>query len=362
MATIRKIARESGTVYQAYIRKRGHPDVCRTFKTRNAAERWARKYEVQIEEGRAGLIDEGQRHTLTAAIVRYRAEILPDLRPETARKYEHHLYLWDAKLGHLRLSDVTAVQIAEVRDELSAASKAPATINRYLATLGAVLSACVKRWHWLSASAMTQVQKPAERNAGTRFLSEAELARLLAACRESASPDLYLAVVLSITTGARAGEILGLRWSDLDLDTGLLIVRADNETTTKGGARRLPIAPEAVALLLARRDAHRQGQITPLRDDALVFPSRVTRAHPVLLRRPWETALKRAGIEHFRWHDLRHSAASFLAKSGASLLEIGAVLGHKSANTTKRYAHLTETHTHDLLRDMAERALQCGDQ
>lgn len=118
-----------------------------------------------------------------------------------------------------------------------------------------------------------------------------------------------------------------------------------------------PVAPQAMSLLQARRDETRQGEVTALRDDGLVFPSRVTRSKPVALRTLWETALKRAGIEGFKWHDLRHSAASFLAKGGASLLEIGAVLGHKSANTTKRYAHLTEQHTHDLVRGMAERLL-----
>ncbi|NCA73075.1 MAG: site-specific integrase, partial [Sphingobacteriia bacterium] len=92
--------------------------------------------------------------------------------------------------------------------------------------------------------------------------------------------------------------------------------------------------------------------VRALRDPGLIFPSRVTTTKPVDLRTPWETALKRAGIERFRWHDMRHSAASFLAANGASLLEIGAVLGHKSPATTKRYAHLTEQHTHDLVRAM----------
>ena len=355
MATIRKLPRESGTVYQAYIRKRGCKPITKTFKTRNAAERWARRAEAGIEENRAGLIDEGQRHTLKDAVERYRAEVLPEKRPETARKYAQHLDLWSAKLGHLRLSELTAVKIAEVRDGLVGAGKAPATVNRYIATLASVLTACVKRWHWIGVSPMAQVQKPSERNGGTRFLTEDEARRLLDACRESTSPDLYLAVVLSITTGARQGEILGLRWCDLDLAAGMLIVRADNETTTKGGARSLPIAPEAIDMLRERRAA--AGNVVPLRDDGLVFPSRIARSKPVSLRTPWETALKRAGIEHFRWHDLRHSAASFLAKNGASLLEIGAVLGHRSANTTKRYAHLTEQHAHDLVRGMTDRLL-----
>jgi integrase len=261
---------------------------------------------------------------------------------------------------------VTAVKIAEARDALTTEGKAAATVNRYLATLASVLTACVKRWHWLGASPMGQVQKPTESRAEQRFLSKEEAARLLQACRESESRDLYLAVLLSLTTGARQGEILSLRWQDLDLAAATMVVRADAETTTKGGARSLPIVPEALTLLQARdkarREARQGAKVASLRPSgsAFVFPSKVTASKPVSLRTPWETALRRAGIEGFRWHDLRHSAASFLAKGGASLLEIGAVLGHKSANTTKRYAHLTEDHTHDLVRNMADKLLGTG--
>jgi integrase len=357
MATIEKVQRREGVVYKAKVRRDGYATVCKSFKTRSDAQKWARRLETGMDADDTGLTNEGQKHTLADAIARYRAEVLTELRPETARKYEQHLDFWGAKLGHLRLSEIIPAKVAKVRDGLAADSLAPATQNRYMATLASVLTACVKRWHWLPASPMTGVSKPSESNGGTRFLSEAELERLLIACRESASPDLLLAVMLSITTGGRQGEILGLRWKDVDLAAGLLHLRVDAQTTTKGGIRTLPIAPQALSLLKARRDASREGKVTALHDDGLVFPSRVTRSKPIALRTPWETALKRAGIESFRWHDLRHSAASFLAKGGASLLEIGAVLGHKSANTTKRYAHLTEQHTNALVLDMANKLL-----
>lgn len=355
MATVEKINRATGTVFKAKVRRLGHPTVTRTFTYRKDAETWARQLEAALDRDEAGLTSEAERHTLADAIKKYRAEVLPTLRPESARKYAQHLDLWAAKLGHLRLAAVQPRAIVEVLEGLAA--KAPATRNRYLASLAAVLTACVRRWHWLADSPMRQIQKPAEHNGGTRFLSEAELARLLQACRESESADLYLAVLLSITTGARRGEIMGLRWTDLNLDVATMVVRAETETRTKGGARALPIVPEALALLKARKAARDQTPVVALRNPGLVFPSRVTASKPVALRTPWETALRRAGIEAFRWHDLRHSAASFMAKSGASLLEIGQVLGHKSANTTKRYAHLTESHTHALVREMAERLL-----
>jgi len=363
MATITKIPRDAGFVYKARIRRDGMGELSRTFKNRSDAVKWAKAREVEQEREDAGLVHEGHKHTLSEAITRYRAEILPEHRPETARKYEGHLACWTERLGHLRLADVSPARIAAGRDELDGAGKSSATVNRYLATLASVLTACVRRWHWLSASPMRGVEKLGEGNAGTRYLSEDELHRLLEACRTSASPDLYLAVLLSITTGGRQGEILGLRWRDVDLAGRILHLRADNDTRTKGGIRTLPITDPIYPIIAERRAAclaANKGRVTALRDPGLVFPSRVTRSQPVALRTPWETALRRAGVEQFRWHDLRHSAASFLAKGGASLLEIGTVLGHKSANTTKRYAHLTEKHTHDLVRGMAEKIL--GDQ
>ncbi|MFB1490866.1 MULTISPECIES: tyrosine-type recombinase/integrase [unclassified Thiocapsa] len=356
MATIEKLQRESGPVYKAVVRKQGHGKQTKTFKTRSAAERWSRQLEARIEQDDAGLTNEAQRHTLGETITKYRAEVLPEKRPTTARPYGIHLDYWDQKLGHLKLSELTATKIDACRDEIAAGS-APATVNRYLATLASVCTAAVKRWHWLTTNPLRQVAKPQEGNGGTRFLTREELPRLLDACRQSASPDLYLAVLLSLTTGARQQELLGLRWKDVDLHAGLLHLRVENETTTKGGIRAVPIAPEALDLLKARkaerdRKEDQTGKVRTLRDPGLVFPARVTVTKPVDLRTPWETALKRAGIEGFRWHDMRHSAASFLAKGGASLLEIGAVLGHKSAATSKRYSHLTAQHTHDLVRSM----------
>ena len=110
---------------------------------------------------------------------------------------------------------------------------------------------------------------------------------------------------------------------------------------------------EALQLLKARREADGAVKLT-----GLVFPSRVSERQPILLRLAWLAALKRAGIGDFRWHDLRHSAASFLAMNGASLPEIGAVLGHRSSQTTKRYSHLAQAHTHQLVHSTMAKILQ----
>jgi integrase len=367
MATITKLQRPDGVVYKARVRRQGQQgQVSKTFSTRKAAERWALKFEASIDEDNAGLTPAGRKHTLTEAIARYRREILPSKSATTQPNYERLIAYWETTLGHLRLSEITPERIATCRDDLLSSPKpprragapptyrTPATVHAYLAVLGAVLTACIAEWHWLKTSPMLGVSKPTVSNARSRFLTQEELDRLLIACRESESPDLYLAVLLSITTGARQGEILGLHWRDVDLDKGVVHLRVGNETTTKGGVRSLPIAPQALTILKERKQAQKVVDLAGL---GFVFPSRVTRTKPVELKKPWSTALKRAGIDGFRWHDLRHSAASFMAAHGASLLEIGCVLGHKSAQTTKRYAHLTESATHDLVRVVSGKLL-----
>ena len=87
-------------------------------------------------------------------------------------------------------------------------------------------------------------------------------------------------------------------------------------------------------------------------DSELVFPGRTRNPKPVDLRTPFETALKRAGIEDFRWHDLRHTAASYLAMGGASLAEIAEILGHKTLAMVKRYAHLSDSHVAGVVERM----------
>jgi integrase len=188
-----------------------------------------------------------------------------------------------------------------------------------------------------------------------RFLSEdsitpngvvvaGERSRLLEACQQSGSKDLYLAVVLALSTGARQQEVLGLTWRQIDFPRRVAIL----EETKSGERRVLPLAGHALALLRERDKVRRI-------DTDLVFPGRTRPPKPIDLRSPFETALKAAGIEDFHWHDLRHSAASYLAMNGASLAEIAEILGHKTLQMVKRYAHLSEAHTAGVVKRMNDR-------
>ena len=166
-----------------------------------------------------------------------------------------------------------------------------------------------------------------------RFLSDDERPRLLDACRPH--PDLYFAVLLALTTGARQAEIMTLRWGQIDLKRQVITLNK----TKNGEVRAIPLVGEAFNLLKDR------SKVRSLTDDRIFPPTaRAKKSECLDLRQPWEKALKVAGITDFHWHDLRHTAASYLAMGGVSLVEIAKVLGHRTMQMVNRYAHLSDGH------------------
>jgi integrase len=138
-------------------------------------------------------------------------------------------------------------------------------------------------------------------------------------------------------------EILQLRWQDVDFQRQVITLH-----DTKNGERRsLPLTGHALALMQHHAKIRRI-------DSPFVFPSRNGKK-PFDIRRAWEAALKKANIPDFCFHDLRHSAASYLAMNGASLAEIAEILGHKTLSMVKRYAHLSEAHTAGVVARMNEK-------
>jgi len=135
---------------------------------------------------------------------------------------------------------------------------------------------------------------------------------------------------------------MGMSWKDVDLERGVITLHE-----TKNGERRvLPLAGHALELMKQHSKIRRV-------NSHLVFPGNNPQK-PIDLRKPFETALKRAEIADFKWHDLRHSCASYLAMNGASLAEIAEILGHKTLQMVKRYAHLSEAHTSKVVARMNE--------
>jgi integrase len=153
-----------------------------------------------------------------------------------------------------------------------------------------------------------------------------------------------MAVVLALSTGARQQEIWGLRWSEVHLDRGLITF-----TETKNDEfRSVPLEGHARELLLEHYKIRRIGT-------DLVFPSK---KNPVVrhdFRDPWNKVLVVAEVENFRWHDLRHSCASYLAMNGVPMLTIAEILGHKTLSMVQRYTHLSTEHLKEAVSDMNQK-------
>ena len=217
------------------------------------------------------------------------------------------------------------------------APRSPATINRYNAALAAVFTWAIRRRVAPKAwdHPCRRVERRPENNESTRFLDDDERRRLLEACKASRWPKLYLLVLLALTTGARKSELTGLRWRDIDLVEKVMHVAR----TKNGDPKVLPLVPAAAEQLQAFKGA----------DSALVFASKIRPDQPYSFEQRWAQALRLARVRSFRLHDLRHSCASMLARQGATLLEIGDLLGHRQVSMTKRYSHLASSHRSALV-------------
>lgn len=354
MASIEKRTSSDGKVsYRVKVRLKGSPVQTETFFKLTDARKWAQDTESAIRNNRHFKTSESKRHTLAELIDRYIRDVLPS-KPKCARDQTQQLKWWRDQLGNYALSEITPSLIAEYRDRLAGGitvrgkPRSPATVVRYMAALSHVFTIAVREWEWLEDNPMRKVTKPKESRGRVRFLSDDERTRLLKACKVSSNPYLYPVVVLALSTGMRYSEIMGLTWEVVDLNRGRAILHE-----TKNNERRaVAITGHALEVLKEMNKVRRI-------DSNLLFPAKEIKPHkpqkPIDLRAPWNAALKKTDIQDFKFHDLRHSAASYLAMNGASLAEIAEVLGHKTLQMVKRYAHLSEGHTARVVESMNQK-------
>ena len=343
MANIRERKNAKGeTRYQAQVRLKGRPPETVTFNRKTDAKKWVQSIESAIHEGRHFKTTEAKKRSLGELIDRYIQDVLPT-KPKSAAKQAPQLKWWKSEIGYCTLADITPALIAEARNKLHKGRK-PATVVRYMAALSHAFTIAVNEWGWLDDNPMRKVSRPKEPRGVVRFLSEEERVDILEACKASSCPHLYPVVVLALSTGMRQGEIINLTWNNVDLKRGYIIL----EETKNGERRSVPLVGFALEQIKVLNKVRRI-------DTPLLFPSTVKPLVPIDIRTPWQKALKASGVNTFRFHDLRHTAASYLAMNGASLAEIADILGHKTLQMVKRYAHLSEQHTSKVLESMNQK-------
>jgi integrase len=199
----------------------------------------------------------------------------------------------------------------------------PSTVNRDLQCLRRMFNLAIV-WRYASENPVKFVKFFREKGGRVRYLTRDEFGRLLQHCPEALKPVITVAV----HTGMRQGELLALRWADVDLENGFASVNDPKNATP----RKVPLNHTARELLCRLKNVARNDKVF-CEENGESYASRTVQ---------WQSrrAMKDAKIENFRFHDLRHTCASWLAMAGVPLLAIKEILGHKDIRMTLRYAHL----------------------
>lgn len=358
MASIQRIksALTGAISYRVQVRVKGRPAESETFPNRKEAEAWGASIESAIRDGKHFPHAAAKRTSFDALAKDYIATVLPEFDEYERNTRARQLTWWSEQFAGLNLTEITADRISKARDALAATpykrgkprtdrkgvttppkeyKRSGATVNRYIATLSHMLSFAIKERRLIDRNPVADIARKKEARGRTRFLSDDERGALIEACDKSAWPALRTLVLLAITTGARRGELIGLRWADVDLKASRALVRE----TKNGEQRTLPLAGKALEALRALKL-----QNSARSEYVFAHPNGLPGTAYENFDDHWYTALDAAGIEGFRFHDLRHTTASMLAAQGASLLEIADVLGHKTLAMVKRYSHLVVDH------------------
>jgi integrase len=353
MANIEKRVNNKGQVsYRVKVRIKGCPAQSATFSSITKAKEWASRTENKIKDGKYLSQVKAKKHTIAEMIDRYIKYILPQ-KPKVAYDWERYLNTFKDMIGSYTLYDATPSLISEARDKIAdvktykGTKRSGATVNRYLTALSSVFGIAVREWEWLENNPMLKVSKMKEGKPRVRFLSDEERENLLNACKNANNPYLYPAVIIALSTGARKMEVLSLKWDNVDLQNG----RAVLQETKNGERRSIPLVVEALKVL---KELYNQRK-----SDIWVFPS-LDKTKPFDITRSWRNALKEAKIENFRFHDLRHTTASYLAMNGASMGEIADILGHKTLQMVKRYSHLSDEHKRGVVESMNKKIFGGG--
>lgn len=315
------------------IKKRGNiwwvditaPDGTRVRRsTKTEIKKEAQEYHdrLKTELWRIHQVGEKPKYTWKEAVVRWinenqdKKSLIDDIRQLK------HLNQW---LNSVQLHQVNRDLIVKITLERQAQGVKPATVNRMLATLSSVLNRAYKEWEWLEK--VPHIKKLKLGTPPIRWITKSEANRLLQILPE----HLSAMAAFSLATGLREMNVVRLKWSNVDLQRRTAWVDANNIKNKR--ALAVPLNDNAINILKAQIG----------KNDTYIFTYKgnpVTGANT----RSWRNGLKAAGIENFRWHDLRHTWASWHVQNGTPLAILKELGGWQSMDMVLRYAHLSSSH------------------
>ena len=310
--------RQHGSGWQGRIRRRGYPDITKTFETKADAEKWARALESEIDKGQFVNVSEAQRTTLGDVIARYLAEVTPTMKGATEDTIRLKAIM-RKPIARWSMANLSVARVAAFRDERLKEVSA-ATVIRELAYLSAIINHARREWGINVPNPVQMVRKPQSPQARSRVLTDEEVSKLLTALEPTGRRSHWTQPIaqLALATAMRRGELLSLRWEHIDLQNRTAFL----SDTKNGDSRTVPLSTAALQVLAG----------LPRHISGVVFPVKF-----FTLDAAFKRGVRRAGLDGVRFHDLRRTAITRMAEKLPNVIELAAVSGHKSLMVLKRY-------------------------
>lgn len=249
------------------------------------------------------------------------------IKKKSSRRDEISVAHLNSFFGNLKLSTITPKDVLDYQTKRLKDGMKPATVNRELACLKALLNVARQRGNFFGDNPVSKVKSLEENNQRERTLSLEEEEKLIA----NSTPQLIPIIIAAIHTGMRKGELRTLKWANVDLKNNIITIERANTKSKK--LKRIPINSVLRKVLLE------QNLKTRFNEYVFLNPYGKPYLKPYSLTTCFKNALKRSSITNFTFHDLRHTAGTRMIETGASLVAVSKVLGHSTPTITMRYAH-----------------------
>lgn len=301
--------------------------MCTKTKDRRLAEAIYGKIMTKIIEKKWFDIDPANDYTFDEMMDRFMKEHAPKREKSTYQRYICALKHLKCFSG-LRLNEITPDRISTYMHQRKNEGASNATINREFAMLSKAFNLALKEWEWVKENPCSKIQKFPENNLIDRWLTVEEEKALLESAKNYLNGNLKEIIIFALNTGMRQGEIMNLKWEDVDLDRRVIIVK---RTKTKV-PRTVPMNNTVVELLLSKA-------VNKTNTEYVFSTTKDTKIGIRNMLREFYKALKKADIKNFRFHDLRHTFATRLVQAGIDIYTVSKLLGHSQVTTAQRYAH-----------------------
>jgi integrase len=318
--------KRSGGIWWTCIRHNGKK-IQQSLQTtdRKLAKSIEAKIRTEIVEGSYFEKLIGSKKTFKDLVERFMKEHAPKVSINTQRSYTFSLKHLTPYFRETNLTSITPKMISRYKVLRKDEGTAPASINRELAMISKAFNLAVKEWEWLKDNPVSRVSKEKENNERDRWLTEDEERRLI----ENSPEWLGEIIVFALNTGLRQGELISLEWSRVNIFNKTILI----DITKNGEQRTVPLNKHALNVIEKRL------KTKSLKNDYVFLNRYGGKVNPFSLGHTFRKSLEKAEIINFRFHDLRHCAATRMSQRGVDLYKISKLLGHKDIKMTQRYAH-----------------------